>query len=122
MGSKKSRFTDQFSQFLFLPGEWRKKTEKHRDKNYISIKPALFPRGGTYQFPKAKLCFADSIWGYQCSSVGPFGRQDDAGKLGLRTQKASHRTSQEGPWLHTGWSQQEAKEEFIGRVESEQIR
>lgn len=44
---------------------------------------------------------------------------------GPRTQKESHRTSQEGTWLCVGWksngSQQEVREEFIEDREQVQM-
>lgn len=45
----------------------------------------------------------------------------DAGRPGLKTQGDSRRTSQEDPWLHTGWKssagQPEVRSEFTEDIE-----
>ena len=50
----------------------------------------------------------------------------DIGRPGLRNQKGSRGTSQEGSWLHAGWksdmSQKKVRAEFIEDTETGQIR
>lgn len=50
-----------------------------------------------------------------------FSSETDAGRLGLRTQRGTNRTNDEGPWLQARWesnmSQQEVRVEFIENIE-----